>query len=90
MKKKSGILVAFLSALWVVLLGQDRVVVGYYPAWMRYRLPATSIRFENLTHICHAFVWPDENGNLISYPDFGYSELVECAHDEDVKVLVSV
>ena len=90
MKKKSGILVAFLSALWVVLLGQDRVVVGYYPAWMEYRLPAASIRFENLTHICHAFVWPDENGNLISYPDFDYSELVECAHDEDVKVLVSV
>lgn len=78
----------FLSC--VMLLGQDRVVVGYYPAWMRYTLPAGDIEFENITHICHAFVWPDEKGKLISYSDFSYPELVDYAHGEGVKILVSV
>jgi hypothetical protein len=30
-------------------------VVGYYPGWMKTKLPANKVLFQNLTHINHAF-----------------------------------
>lgn len=42
-------------------------VVGYYPDWMRNDFPPVYLDLDVLTHVNHAFAWPDENGNIMSY-----------------------
>ena len=42
-------------------------VVGYYPDWMRYEFPPVYLDLDVLTHVIHAFGWPDVNGNVMSY-----------------------
>ena len=42
-------------------------VVGYYPDWMRNEFPPIYLDMDVLTHVIHAFAWPDVNGNIISY-----------------------
>ena len=48
-----------------ILLSQR--VVGYYPQWVQSSLPISSIDFSVVTHVNHAFAWPDENANIQSY-----------------------
>ncbi len=66
--------------------GRGSVVVGYYPSWMRTTLPADKVDFQNLTHINHAFAWPDAAGNLVLENGFIYPELTRMAHSHHVKV----
>lgn len=68
----------------------DRVVLGYYAAWTRAGLDHTKVAYEYLTHIAHAFVWPDAEGNLVVPPRFVYPELNAAAHAAGVKMLLSV
>ena len=42
-------------------------VVGYYPNWVSSQIMANSINYEVVTHVNHAFAWPDEDGNILSY-----------------------
>ena len=42
-------------------------VVGYYPDWMRNDFPPVYLDLDVLTHVNHAFAWPDVNGNIMSY-----------------------
>ena len=42
-------------------------VVGYYPDWVRYEFPPVYLDLDVLTHVNHAFAWPDVNGNIMSY-----------------------
>jgi chitinase len=67
-----------------------KVVLGYYPAWRKAEFGLTSLRFEHLTHIAHAFTKPDSAGNLVVEPDYLYPELVAEAHRRGVKVLMSI
>ena len=48
-----------------ILLSQR--VVGYYPQWVQSSLPISSIDFSVVTHVNHAFAWPDDNANIQSY-----------------------
>lgn len=80
----------------IVLLGavegsfaSDKIVVGYYPAWHRYSFPAEKVAFENFTHLAHAFVWPNADGSLATYPDFHYPQLIEKTHVAGKRILVS-
>jgi chitinase len=67
-----------------------KVVAGYYPAWIQYTLPHSKIQYEDLTHIIHAFAWPTEEGEIEHYQDLLYPELIHSAHQNDVKVLISL
>lgn len=84
------------SALAMTLLGVFSVtfaqirVVGYYPAWLRATLPASRIEYENLTHIIHAFAWPERNGNLAHYSDLLYPELITRTHAAGQQILIAL
>ena len=66
------------------------IVVGYYPTWFKSTLPAESIKFEHLTHINHAFAWPDAEGNLNMDNSLIYPELNRLAHENNVKIIISL
>jgi chitinase len=68
----------------------DPVVCGYYPSFLKGALPAESIQFRNLTHVAHAFAWPDAAGNLSMDGDFLYPRLIDSAHRAGRKVLISL
>ena len=53
----------------------NKVVMGYYPSWEKSVYDHTKIPFENLTHIAHAFAWPDADGNLVVPSDLLYPAL---------------
>ena len=70
--------------------GLKKVVMGYYPAGKRGAYDHRRIRFEYLTHLAHAFTRPDSEGNLVVGENYLYPELVETAHRNGVKVIMSV
>ena len=69
--------------------GQSRCI-GYYPMWMRTTLPAGNVRFDYVTHINHAFAWPNRDGTIAS--DDGASvdtAIINTAHRAGRKILLS-
>ena len=67
-----------------------KVVFGYYAYWTRPKLDHAAIDFRRLTHIAHAFVWPDASGNLVVPPRFLYPELVAAARAAGVRTVLSL
>lgn len=67
-----------------------KVVIGYYPSWNQNSFDHTRVKYQYLTHLAHAFCKPDSSGNLIVPEDFIYPELVQTAHKNAVKVLLSM
>ncbi len=88
MKKLSIFLVAILPFF---SFSQTRIfyVIGYVPNWIDVSAFANSFDFKRVTHINFAFQNPDANGNLIE-SNTGLMTLVNKAHENDVKVLVSL
>ncbi len=68
----------------------NKVVMGYYRSDNKAAYPHTAIDFTYLTHIAHAFAWPDSAGNLVVPPGFLYPELNAAAHAGGVKVVISL
>jgi len=68
----------------------NKIVVGYYPSWIKSTLPASKIQFYNLTHINHAFAWPDADGHIKKSSDLIYPVLNQLAHENDVKIIISL
>ncbi len=69
--------------------GQTRVV-GYYPMWLKSTLPAANVRFDCITHVNHAFAWPNADGTIDS--DDGASvdtAIIGAAHRAGRKILLS-
>ena len=95
LRSLSVILAAVLA---VVLLtatptaAQDKMVVGYYPEYRHATYPHTAIKFDNITHLAHSFIWPssDGSGALVVPAGFIYPELIAAAHDENVEVIVAL
>lgn len=68
----------------------DKVVMGYYASWTRAELDHTEVAYEYLTHIAHAFAWPDPSGNLVVPPGFLYPALNAAARQSGVKMILSL
>jgi GH18 family chitinase len=86
-------IIAFMIAAAVVcsvLTAQTKKIVGYYPAWLKNSYPFTMVQYENLTHICHAFVFPTASGGIDHAGWSAYPDLISEAHYNDVKVVISV
>ena len=64
--------------------------MGYYRTSSKAELDHTRIAYEYLTHIAHAFAWPDASGNLVVPAGFLYPELNAAAHASDVKMILSL
>lgn len=65
------------------------VVLGYYPSWVAHP-NAKEIRYERFTHLAHAFLQADAEGNLKEDRAIPNRELTRLAHEKGVKVLVSI
>ena len=82
-----GLLVCLfmVSSAWA----QSRVV-GYYPMWSKTTLPAKNVRFDYVTHVNHAFAWPNTDGSIAS--DDGASvdtAIINTTHRAGRKILLS-
>lgn len=77
--------------LYGVLSAQtEKKVIGYYRSWAKSDMPAQKIQFDKITHVIHAFIWPEQDGSLSYESDFLYPQLNQLAHQAGRKVLVSV
>jgi chitinase len=68
----------------------NSIVLGYYMAWERTTIPVESIPLQNLTHLAHAFAWPEADGRLSMYDNLIYPQLVERVHKAGVKIILSL
>ncbi|HSA95835.1 MAG TPA: glycoside hydrolase family 18 protein [Acidobacteriota bacterium] len=68
----------------------NKVVMGYYPSWDKAAYDHTQVPYENLTHIAHAFAWPDADGDLVVPADLLYPALNAAAHAAGVKMILSL
>jgi chitinase len=83
------ILSAGLASSLAAQTGTPRVV-GYYPDWSRGTYPHSLVRYQDLTHIVHAFVIPNADGSLGGTTGFAYPELLQSAHAAGVKVVLGL
>jgi chitinase len=65
-------------------------VVGYYTMWGTSTLPASAVKFENLTHVFHAFAWPTASGAITSNPVTVDAGLIFQTHRAGRKILISL
>ena len=68
----------------------NSIVVGYYRSWFRDDYPAEQINFANLTHVNHAFAWPEADGSISMYDNFLYPKLIDLTHQAGKKILVAL
>jgi chitinase len=66
-----------------------RVVLGYYPSWVAHPTPK-EIRYERFTHLAHAFLQADAEGNLKEDKAIPHRDFARRAHEKNVKVLLSL
>ena len=65
-------------------------VVGYYPQWVQSEFPVSNIDLSVVTHVNHAFAWPDENGNIESYNNMFNISNADIIHNGGRKFLLSL
>jgi chitinase len=68
----------------------NSIVVGYYRSWFRNDYPAEQINLANLTHINHAFAWPEADGSISMDDNFRYPKLIDQTHQAGKKILVAL
>jgi len=64
-------------------------VAGYYPMWSKAHLPPSAIRFDVLTHIIHAVVWPNTDGTIASAETDADTALINTTHRAGREILLS-
>lgn len=80
-----SLIILFLSAP----VHSQNKVAGYYPDWLEFTLPPQNIEFENLTHVIHAFAWPQSNGNISYYQGMFNYGLAAATHNAGKKILLA-
>ena len=73
----------------VTVIG-EKLVIGYYPHWLKDNLPPEEIDLENLTHIIHAFAWPNSDGTLSTYNGMIDGNLNYQVHLSGKQILISL
>ena len=64
-------------------------VIGYYPQWVQTNLTPENIDSDIITHVIHAFAWPDNNGNILSYDNMMSEAITNKIHEGGGKILLS-
>jgi len=67
-----------------------KIRMGYYASWKKTEFDHTKVQYKYLTHLAHAFTKPDSEGNLIIDDGYIYPELNTAAHENNVKIIMSV
>ena len=87
MKKNKFILVLFFFCFHTIFTQR---VVGYYPHWVSDQLSVSNIDFNVVTHLNHAFAWPNQNGEIISYDNMFDPNFCQTIQDNGAKILLSL
>lgn len=82
------IIVALVAVLVAVSASAERVLLGYYPTFGG--LPVEQIPWDNLTHLCHAFLRVDAEGELVTTDAMPNPALTADGRKAGVPVLVTV
>ncbi len=80
-------LILLLLLLGANFIFSQKYVVGYYPNWSS--LQPQNIKFENLTHVIHAFAWPTSTGGIQMYSGMPSANLINATHNAGKKVLLA-
>ena len=64
-------------------------VIGYYPQWIQGSFGPDEINYSVITHVLHAFAWPDGEGNIITYSDMLDPEINSTVHEYGASILLS-
>ena len=65
-------------------------VIGYYPGWIQGSFGPDEINYSVITHVLHAFAWPDDEGNIITYSGMLDQEINSTVHEHDASILLSL
>jgi chitinase len=87
--KRCFVFLVILSAASTMLRAQAYRVVGYYPMWTRTTLPASAVKYGALTHINHAFAWPNPDGSISSSEVNVDTALINATHRAGRRILLS-
>ena len=68
----------------------EKLIIGYYPHLIKDDLTPEKIALNNLTHIVHAFAWPNSDGTLSTYSGMIDPNLNFLVHNSDRKILISL
>ena len=74
----------------ITSLSYPQRVVGYYPQWVQGNLHPSDIDYSVITHINHAFAWPDNDGNILHYDNMISQSITGAVHDNNAKILLSL
>ena len=91
MKIKTTTLLRSILPLFIFLeliFGQR--VVGYYPQWVQSEFPANNIDLSVVTHVNHAFAWPNQNGDVLFYDNMLNPSINQAIHNQGRKILLSL
>ena len=83
--KKFIILLCFIFG--TLIAGQR--VVGYYPQWIQNSLPVQQIDFSIVTHVIHAFAWPNGDGSISQYENMLDPDIATVVHQNGRKLLLA-
>ncbi len=89
MRRCGLLLVALLSVGAQEAPRRAPVVLGYYPSWVAHP-NSKELRYERFTHLAHAFLKSDGDGTLREDRAIPSRELAQRAHQQGVKVLLSL
>ncbi|MEW6511795.1 MAG: glycosyl hydrolase family 18 protein [Bacteroidota bacterium] len=64
-------------------------IIGYYPMWSRSALPPQAMKFVFLTHVMHAFAWPQADGSIAFGEGTVDTALIHATHRAGRKILLS-
>ncbi|MBF8295981.1 MAG: hypothetical protein HW389_2526 [Bacteroidetes bacterium] len=87
--KRCYVFLVVLTAASPMLRAQVYRVVGYYPMWARTTLPASAVKYGALTHIIHAFAWPNPDGSISSSETNVDTALINATHRAGRKILLA-
>ena len=65
-------------------------VIGYYPSWVQNQFTIDQIDFLTFTHIIHAFAWPNNQGDILSYDGTFNINFSNQVHSQGGKFLLSL
>tara|TARA_Y100000590_G_scaffold59517_2_gene63157 strand:+ start:1079 stop:2431 length:1353 start_codon:yes stop_codon:yes gene_type:complete len=82
---KYNIPMLFILCTWI----SAQRVVGYYPQWIQNSFPPEQIDFSVITHVIHAFAWPNADGSISYYDNMLDPDIANVVHQNDRKLLLS-
>jgi chitinase len=71
------------------IFGQQRIV-GYYPHWLRDRLPPEDLKGDLLSHVVLAFAWPESDGSIQMFEGLLDTTLSNTVHAKGMQLLLAM